>query len=52
LPVPLSKIGIEGKTFCFVVEVIKIEMTELKRLLQMPSWNFPTTSHSLAEAYT
>ena len=51
LPVPLSKISTEGKTFCFVFEVIKIAMRELKRPLQMASRNVPSPLQSLEEAY-
>jgi hypothetical protein len=51
LPVPSNKTTLKWKRVCFVVEVIKIAMTELKRLLQMTSRNVATPLQSLAEAY-
>jgi hypothetical protein len=45
------KSALKGRRFCFVVEVIKVAMRELKRLLQMASRNVPTVLQSLAQTH-
>jgi len=46
------KSALKKRRFCFVVEIIKMAMRELKGLVQMAFRNVPTHLQSLAEAYS